>query len=174
MGWSWSETIEQGLAIKRDHFQETKGAINSISNDLQISEFNWQELPVNVGDFIKTSHIEELQDATDYINDWNYCHGENTSDYNTYHDSEEDSFDSTDRGTYNFNRDSFENSGEDNDYNGTERGTYNWSRDTLENSNEDNSENGEEEGTFNGGNYADHKSGRAAFVDSTDAFGETT
>ena len=148
MGWNWSDNIEEGKAIKKDHFQETKEAINDIANDLEVSEFSWEELPINKGDFIKPDHTQELRDATDYIDDWNYCHGENTSREITYYDSEEDNYDGTDRGTYNWSRDSFEDSGEDSGVNGTDRGTYNYSRDVDENSDEDSWRNGIDVSTY--------------------------
>ena len=100
MGWNWSESIEEGLIIARDHIQETKGAVQDIAQSLEIDDFEWEHLPVDIGDYVKSDHIRELQDAVDYIDEWNYCHTEKTNQFFTKFENEEVSYDSTEEGSY--------------------------------------------------------------------------
>jgi len=99
MGFQWSE-LNTGTKITTEKYQELIDNIKQLENDLQLdsippgSKWNWSE---GEDPFAKTyiigEDLFEIRDATDNLDDNNYCRG-HKSDYKA-------TYDSTKHSTYN-------------------------------------------------------------------------
>jgi hypothetical protein len=76
MSFVWSN-VSSGTIEVTTHVNEAKDNIDTLADNLGVSQYLWSEMPVNQDEFVGQPQIQELQDATDYIDTLNTCSSEN-------------------------------------------------------------------------------------------------
>ena len=102
MSFVWSN-VSSGTIGVTTHVNEAKDNIDTLADNLGASHYSWSEMPVSQDEFVGQSQIQELQDATDYIDTVNVCSAEkagydttiNASDDSTIYSSKDTSIDSS-------------------------------------------------------------------------------
>lgn len=86
MGFSWTPITQYITEIAAAHQNEIKENIDIVYSDLDLSQYGWEYLPVNVDDEMLHEHFQEMRDAIDYADDMNYCRSHDTG-YNADDDA---------------------------------------------------------------------------------------
>jgi len=103
LGFSWSEEVGPGTIIKASHVNEIKDNTDTVYSDLSLdypgcTGAGWVELPVSVGESVKSSHLQELRDRIDYADDnkcTSVCNADDATVNDTYNSTVENTFEST-------------------------------------------------------------------------------
>jgi len=124
MGFSWTTITQYVTELAAAHQNEIKANVDIVYSDLDLSQYDWEYLPVSVDEENLHEHFKEMRDAVDYADDMNYCRSHDTG-YNaddqavhraTVYSSQKTGYDATHDvgvdGTY----DSGVHSGEKSDY----------------------------------------------------------
>jgi hypothetical protein len=94
MAFIWT-SVSAGTKEITTHVNEAKDNVDTLADNLGVSQYSWSEMPVVQDEEVGQSQIQELQDATDYIDTVNICSAENAG-YDTAIDAGDDaSVDST-------------------------------------------------------------------------------
>ncbi len=107
------------LSATASSYSEMRDAVNSITDAKNASRFNWQSLIPAKKMMVKASRYDELQDATDYADDVNFCN----SDHANYYITKDEIQNTVDDSTEDVNQDGTDYttvySNQDNGYDGT-------------------------------------------------------
>jgi hypothetical protein len=76
MAFVWT-SVSAGKVAETTHVNEVKNNIDTLADNLSAAQYSWTEMPVSQDEEIGQPQIQELQDATDYIDTVNTCSSEN-------------------------------------------------------------------------------------------------
>ena len=104
MAFVWTPVSAGKVAITT-HVNEAKDNVDTLADNLGVSQYSWSEMPVAADEQEGQVQIQELQDSTDYIDSVNTCSSENAGHDNTIETGD----DSTVHGTADASADTGEN-----------------------------------------------------------------
>lgn len=94
MAFVWT-SVSAGKVAITTHVNEAKDNVDTLADNLGVAHYGWTEMPVSGDEMVEQPQIQDLQDATDYVDSVNTCSSENAG-----HDVGEDTGeDSTVHGT---------------------------------------------------------------------------
>ena len=76
MAFVWT-TVSAGKIAVTTHVNEAKDNTDTLADNLGVGHYGWTEMPVVLDEEVGQPQIQELQDATDYIDNLNTCSSEN-------------------------------------------------------------------------------------------------
>jgi hypothetical protein len=93
MAFVWA-SVSSGKIAETTHINEAKDNVDTLADNLGVSQYSWSKMPVSQDEAVDQTQIQELQDATDYIDSVNICSSENAGYDGTVEVGDDSSVDS--------------------------------------------------------------------------------
>jgi len=94
MAFVWTP-VSAGKVAVTTHVNEAKTNVDTLVDNLGVSQYSWTEMPVVLDEQVGQPQIQELQDATDYIDSVNTCSSENAGFDSTVESADDSTVNST-------------------------------------------------------------------------------
>lgn len=79
MAFTWRNITKGQSIMSVQDFNDVQESADVLADNLGVSRYSWSLFPLNQGEQIRVSHLDELRSGLDYIDDENVCAAEQSN-----------------------------------------------------------------------------------------------